>query len=60
MPAPIGVRRRTSASDLDSIVNSETGHAALIDDVDITRVLLNVRENESGWMVDSSQRCLDL
>jgi len=44
---------------LVSIVDPETGRAALIDGEGNLRILLNVRENENGWLVESSERCLD-
>lgn len=46
--------------DLNAVVDPETGRAALIDGDGIARILLTVRENGNGWLVESSQRCLDL
>ena len=46
--------------DLSAVVDPETGQAALIDDDGIVRILLTVRKTKNGWLVESSQRCLDL
>lgn len=46
-------------AELVSFVDTESGRAALVDGDGNLRILLTVRENENGWLVESSQRCLD-
>ncbi len=46
-------------AELVSVEDAETGRAALIDGDGNLRILLTVRENENGWLVESSERCLD-
>lgn len=46
-------------AELASVVDAQTGRAALVDADGNLRILLTVRENENGWLVESSERCLD-
>lgn len=45
--------------ELVSVVDPDTGRAALVDGDGNLRILLNLREGANGWLVESSERCLD-
>ncbi|MGB3734002.1 MAG: hypothetical protein WA964_03535 [Ilumatobacter sp.] len=46
-------------AELVSVVHAETGRAALVDVDGNLRILLTVSESDNGWLVETSQRCLD-
>ncbi len=46
-------------AELVSVVDAETGRAALVDVDGNLRILLTVSESDNGWLVEISQRCLD-
>ena len=46
-------------AELVSVVDAKTGRAVLVDGDGNLRILLTVSETENGWLVHSSQRCLD-
>lgn len=46
-------------AELVSVVDPDSGWAALVDHDGTVRIRLHVQETSNGWLVDSSERCLD-
>lgn len=46
-------------AELVSVVDPDSGRAALVDRDGNVRILLHVQETSNGWLVDFSERCLD-
>jgi hypothetical protein len=45
--------------DLRSDIDVRTGTANLVDESGLVRIVLSVRDYGNGWLVESSERCVD-